>query len=769
MFRPALPCLTLLAILFASVRIVVGAETVTYETREIEGWTVHIREELLRDQLEATAHALEVVRAARADCEDRAGAGGGEAAQGRAVGFAGVPGVRTESRVSSRRRLAARAWAQSGHGEGRRVYERPHHRSRGETDAGLRAARARARLSRSGARLREHRDQGGLRPRDGREALRFGGAVACRRRTPEHRRNARMRGRTNANTLPKLPKRSSGATTSSPSPARIWRSTTRRCFSCSAVWGAEKTASRERCSAGGLRARRAADLPRALPRVPRPEKQKSDYRLDMREVAMRGGESARRRSCRARARRVRSSSSSPAATRTCSCRRRRATSSGSRAEQIGVLRAWIDQGAEWPDERERRRRKTRATGGRSSRSCVRAPSARRRGRNPIDAFILAKLARERPGAVARGRRAHAAPPAVLRPDRPAADAGGDRRVRRRRRPATPTRRSSTGCSPRRATASAGRGTGSTSSTTARRTATTRTSRGPTPGPIATTSSARSTRTSRTRRFVQEQIAGDVLFPGTRDGIEALGLHRRRAVGLHRPRRGAGVEDRRQDRPPPRPRRHGRATRSSTFMQPDGPLRPLPRPQVRPDHAGGLLPPAGRVRRASTAPTGRTTPTRQSRAQRAELRAQQKRARERRRGARRRSRRAKAGARAGGARQADRRARESAGEADSAPEFGYHSAIAADAGRGEMGAGRSRASRSRSTRSCCSPCHDDFNNIGAGFGFPVRFKVEVVATTPTFTDGVTVARRPDRGGRCRIPASTPQIVAGRRHGRRATSA
>ncbi|HYR58091.1 MAG TPA: zinc-dependent peptidase, partial [Chthoniobacteraceae bacterium] len=34
-----------------------------YETREIEGWTVHIREELLRDQHDATEHALEVVRA----------------------------------------------------------------------------------------------------------------------------------------------------------------------------------------------------------------------------------------------------------------------------------------------------------------------------------------------------------------------------------------------------------------------------------------------------------------------------------------------------------------------------------------------------------------------------------------------------------------------------------------------------------------------------------------------------------------------------------
>jgi len=34
------------------------------------------------------------------------------------------------------------------------------------------------------------------------------------------------------------------------------------------------------------------------------------------------------------------------------------------------------------------------------------------------------------------------------------------------------------------------------------------------------------------------------------------------------------------------------------------------------------------------------------------------------------------------------------------------------------------------------CHDDFNNIGAGFGFPVRFKVEL-SDDPTFRKGVTL--------------------------------
>jgi mono/diheme cytochrome c family protein len=36
-----------------------------------------------------------------------------------------------------------------------------------------------------------------------------------------------------------------------------------------------------------------------------------------------------------------------------------------------------------------------------------------------------------------------------------------------------------------------------------------------------------------------------------------------------------------------------------------------------------------------------------------------------------------------------------------------------------------------------PCHDDFNNIGAGFGFPVRFKIEV-SDDPTFKTSVVIA-------------------------------
>ncbi|MEM7396299.1 MAG: DUF1553 domain-containing protein, partial [Verrucomicrobiota bacterium] len=35
-----------------------------------------------------------------------------------------------------------------------------------------------------------------------------------------------------------------------------------------------------------------------------------------------------------------------------------------------------------------------------------------------------------------------------------------------------------------------------------------------------------------------------------------------------------------------------------------------------------------------------------------------------------------------------------------------------------------------------PCHDEYNNIGAGFGFPLRFKIEA-ATDPDFKTGVTL--------------------------------
>ncbi|MFK7736197.1 MAG: DUF1553 domain-containing protein [Pirellulaceae bacterium] len=60
-----------------------------------------------------------------------------------------------------------------------------------------------------------------------------------------------------------------------------------------------------------------------------------------------------------------------------------------------------------------------------------------------------------------------------------------------------------------------------------------------------------------------------------------------------------------------------------------------------------------------------------------------------------------------------------------PPFGYHSAIAKtqDVEKWvEVDLGKSK----RVSRVVLRPCHDDFGKIGAGFGFPVRFRVEVSA-------------------------------------------
>ena len=96
---------------------------------------------------------------------------------------------------------------------------------------------------------------------------------------------------------------------------------------------------------------------------------------------------------------------------------------------------------------------------------VAVPSVRdaRPARTAIDRFLLADLEKHAIEPARARRPAHADPPGHLRPDRPAADARGDRRVPRRQFARTRSRGSSTACWPRRATASAGAGTGSTSS------------------------------------------------------------------------------------------------------------------------------------------------------------------------------------------------------------------------------------------------------------------------------------------------------------------
>ena len=96
------------------------------------------------------------------------------------------------------------------------------------------------------------------------------------------------------------------------------------------------------------------------------------------------------------------------------------------------------------------------------------------------------------------------------------------------------------------------------------------------------------------RFVEEQVAGDVLYPATADGIIATGFHRGGAVRFRRPDRSGGGHAGQGDHAEPRSRRHG-DDHDRHVQQHDGAVRAVPQSQVRSDHAGGLLQPAGGVR------------------------------------------------------------------------------------------------------------------------------------------------------------------------------
>ena len=142
-----------------------------------------------------------------------------------------------------------------------------------------------------------------------------------------------------------------------------------------------------------------------------------------------------------------------------------------------------------------------------------AGRARRRPRINAGRCVRAGEARSgRPDAVAPGGDGGTPAPRHLRPDRPAADAGGGRGVPGRRRRRTPTAASSTGCWRRRTTASAGAGTGSTSpaTPTPRATSSRRSGATPTPTPTATTSSEAFNEDLPYDRFVVEQLAADQL-------------------------------------------------------------------------------------------------------------------------------------------------------------------------------------------------------------------------------------------------------------------
>ncbi len=90
------------------------------------------------------------------------------------------------------------------------------------------------------------------------------------------------------------------------------------------------------------------------------------------------------------------------------------------------------------------------------------------------------------------------------------------------------------------------------------------------------------------------------------------------------------------------------------------------------------------------------------------------------------------------RQIDQAGKVSGSQPNPGAEYGYHSHIEPQAEvtkwvQVDLGA------RTNILRVNLWPCYDDFNNIGAGFGFPVRFKIEA-SDDPTFQNGVTLLWR-----------------------------
>ena len=148
-----------------------------------------------------------------------------------------------------------------------------------------------------------------------------------------------------------------------------------------------------------------------------------------------------------------------------------------RPEEVEVLVEWVKAGAPWPASTTAGEDRA----GAGERAYVITPEQRAfwsfqpirktpvpavaHGEWPktdIDRFVLARLEKRRPGTGQSRRQADADSPRHARSDRPAADQRGDRRVSEPIRRATPSPRSSIGCSRRRATARRGDACGSTS-------------------------------------------------------------------------------------------------------------------------------------------------------------------------------------------------------------------------------------------------------------------------------------------------------------------
>ena len=269
------------------------------------------------------------------------------------------------------------------------------------------------------------------------------------------------------------------------------------------------------------------------------------------------------------------------------------------ARQVSILKKWIAEGANWPKDVVLQDRKKQKETWWSLQPLVRPPIpiVKTPGwvRTPLDAFILRRLEQQgmKPSPEADRRTLIrrlsfdllGLPPTPAEIDAFVHDRSAERlRETGRSSARLAALRRALGaalarCRPLRRHARLRQGQG----------------RGRTPGPIAITSSAPSTRTSPIRRFVQEQIAGDVLLSRHARRHRRPRFPRGRSVGLRRPRRTARGHARQEDHAQSRPRRHGRHG-DEHVHQPDGAVRPLSRSQVRSDHAGGLLQSASGVRR-----------------------------------------------------------------------------------------------------------------------------------------------------------------------------
>ena len=201
--------------------------------------------------------------------------------------------------------------------------------------------------------------------------------------------------------------------------------------------------------------------------------------------------------------------------------------------------------------------------------------------NPIDRFVLARLEKEGLTPSPEAAEAHADPPAHPRPDRPAADAR--RRSTRSSTTAAPDAYEQAGRPAARLAAlrrAAWPGTGSTPPATPTQRLPGGRRRGPC-GRGATGSVAAFNANMPFDQFTVEQIAGDLLPGATTEQKVATGFHRNHMINGEGGRIAEEKRDRLRDGP-------GRDDRDR-LARADARLRPLPRPQVRPDRPEGVLP------------------------------------------------------------------------------------------------------------------------------------------------------------------------------------